>query len=189
MKQKELDMTSRLTYASIPSEIKQIAKDSLGLGVLKSLFSYANTYHLMIKISEGAFIGFSLYHFETTKMSDGRTYTTGVIDCVCVVEEFRRDGFGTLLTFGTLRKMSAFGADRVELMLKTPGFKDHDNEPGVPLIGSEKLLEAMGFRKVKVFENHYEQLSKKYGYDCKFCGNRPDTCQGVLYLINGNADN
>jgi hypothetical protein len=177
-------MSSKLTYASLPIEIKKIANESLGLGVLKSLFSYSHTYHLMIKISDGAFIGFVLYHFQNTKMRDGQTYVTGVIDCVCVAAPYRKEGFGTLLTFGALRKMSAYGADRVELVLKTPRMDDRDGEPGVPLIGSEDLLFCLGFRKIMVYDEYYEDRSKKYGYDCMFCGNRPDTCKAVLYAIN-----
>ena len=181
-------MSSRISYASIPGEIKQIANSSLGLGVLKSLFSYSNTYHLMIKISDGVFIGFALYHFQNTKMSNGETYVTGVIDCVCVAAPYRKEGFGTLLTFGVLRKMSAYGADWVELLLKTPAIEDRDGEPGVPLVGSEHLLNCLGFRKIKVYDKFYEQKSIKYAYDCKFCGNKPDTCRGVLYAINDRED-
>jgi ribosomal protein S18 acetylase RimI-like enzyme len=177
-------MSSKLTYASLPLEIKKIANDSLGLGVLKSMFSYSNAYHLMIKISDGVFIGFALYHFKNTPMADGKPYVTGVIDCVCVAAPYRKEGFGTVLTFGTLRKMSAYGADRVELMLKSPGVDDRDGEPGVPLIGSEELLYALGFRRVEVFDHYYEPNSVKYGYDCLFCGNKPDTCKGILYAIN-----
>jgi hypothetical protein len=142
----------------------------------------------MIKISDGIFIGFALYHFQTSRLSNGEVYTTGVIDCVCVSTPYRKEGFGTLLTFGSLRKMSAYGSDRIELMLKTPGFDNRDGEPGVPLIGSEQLLKQMGFRQVKIFPNHYDKKSKKYGYDCKFCGSKPDACTGVLYAINGRED-
>lgn len=177
-------MSSKLTYASLPVEIKKIANDSLGLGVLKSMFSYSYTYHLMIKISDGIFIGFALYHFQNTRLANGETYVTGVIDCVCVAAPYRKEGFGTLLTFGVLRKMSAYGVNRVEMMLKTPGIDDRDSEPGIPLIGNEDLLFCLGFRKIKVFEKHYEHKSKQYGYDCRFCGNRPDTCKAVLYAIN-----
>lgn len=177
-------MSSKLTYASLPSEIKKIANESLGLGVLRSLFSYANTYHLIIKISDGIFIGFALYHYKTDRMPDGTVYTTGVIDCVCVSTAYRKEGFGTLLTFGVLRKMSAYGADRVELMLKTPSVDDRDGEPGIPLIGSEDLLFCLGFRKVEVYDRLYETQSRKYGYDCLFCGNKPDSCRAMLYAIN-----
>lgn len=178
-------MNAKLTYASLPMEIKRIANESLGLGVLKSMFSYSHTYHLMIKISDGVFIGFALYHFQNTKLKNGKTYVTGVIDCVCVATPYRKEGFGTLLTFGTLRKMSAYGADRVELMLKTPSVDDRDGTPGVPLIGSEDLLFCLGFRKIRAYDDLYNQRSRKYGYDCRFCGNRPDTCKAVLYAING----
>lgn len=180
-------MSGKLTYASLPTEIKKIANDSMGIGFLKTLFNYSNTYHLMIKISDGAFIGFSLYHFETTKSEVGQL-TTGVIDAVCVAAPYRKEGFGTLLTFGTLRKMSAYGADRVELLLKTPAMDNRDGEPGVPLIGSEELLRHLGFKLVKVFNDHWSQKSQKFGFDCAFCGNRPDTCKGVLYAITGPAE-
>lgn len=173
-----------LSYATLPRNIKVIAKDSLGLGVLKSLFSYGNTYHLMIKISDGIFIGFSLYHFEVSKDEQGREFRTGVIDCVCVAAPYRGAGFGTLLTFGTIRKMAALGADRVELLLKTPRMDDRDGEPGVPTIGSESLLQDMGFRQVKVYDDYFLNISRKYGYDCAFCGNKPDTCKAVLYAIS-----
>jgi len=181
-------MQPKLTYSSLPLEIKKIANESLGLGVLKSIFSYSNTYHLMIKISDGAFIGFALYHFKNTKMKNGETYVTGVIDAVCVSTAYRGEGFGTLLTFGTLRKMSAYGADRVELLLKTPSTDDRDGEPGVPLIGNEELLFCLGFRKIQMFHEYYSKRSIQYGYDCIFCGNKPDTCKAVLYAINDSEE-
>lgn len=177
-------MPGKLTYATLPVEIKRIANESLGLGFLKSLFSYSNTYHLMIKISDGAFIGFSLYHFESQSTTENESPVTGVIDCVCVAAPYRKEGFGTLLTFGTMRKMSAYGANRVELTLKTPSMDNRDGEPGVPLIGSEELLTHLGFRFVKVEHDAYLSKSKKFGYDCAFCGNRPDTCLGVHYAID-----
>lgn len=179
-------MKQKLNYSSLPLEIKKIANESLGLGVLKSLFRYSKTYHLMIKISDGVFIGFSLYHFEKTKMSNGESYIKGIIDCVCVATAYRKEGFGTLLTFGTLRKMSAYGANRIEIMLKKPTFYDRDGEPGVPLIGSEKLLQTMGFEKTKTYDNYFIEDSIKHNYDCLSCGNKPDSCSGVLYSINDN---
>lgn len=177
-------MGSKLTYASLPNEIKRIANESLGLGVLRSMFSYNDTYHLIIKISDGIFIGFALYHFQKMKMKDGSILTTGVIDCVCVATAYRKEGFGTLLTFSVLRKMSAYGANRVEITMKSPPIEDRDGEPGVPLVGSEELLLCLGFRRVKIFDNQFINISQKYGYDCLFCGNRPDTCRAVLYAIN-----
>lgn len=179
-------MSGKLTYSSLPLEIKKIANGSLGMGFLKSLFKYHYTYHLMIKISDGAFIGFALYHYENTRGKKG--HVTGVIDCICVDTPYRKDGFGTLLTFGTLRKMSAYGCDRVEMNLKTPGLDDKDGEPGVPLIGSEELLRSLGFRFVKVQHDHYFKSSVKYNYDCAFCGNKPDTCKAVLYVIDAVSE-
>lgn len=177
-------MSKKLSYASIPNEIKQIANESLGLGVLKSMFSYSHTYHLMIKISDGIFIGFALYHFETSKLANGTRYVTGIIDCVCVAPTYRQGGFGTLLTYGVLRKMAAFGVDRIEIILKAPTPADSDGEPGMPYRGSESLLTALGFRKVRTIEEHYVAKSNRYGYSCKFCGTKPDSCTGVLYSIN-----
>lgn len=178
----------KLTYESLPDEVKKIAADSLGPGVLKALISYSKTYHLMIKISDGAFIGFSLYSFDDRKFKDGRVYTTGTIDAVCVSPAYRREGFGTLLTYSTLRKMSAYGADRVEITLKTPQVFDKDGQPGVPLIGNSQLLEQLGFRQVKVFENHYTDISLKEGYQCILCNTQPDSCKGILYAINDKVE-
>jgi len=177
-------MSAKLTYAVLPPEIKKIANDSLGIGVLKSLFNYNHTYNLMIKISDGVFIGFAIYHYQTTHIA-GQELVTGVIDCVCVAESYRKEGFGTLLTFGILRKMSAYGADRVELMMKQPpeGGDGRDFEPGVPVIGSGALLDALGFKLIKKYGGYWGDRSEKYGYDCLFCGNKPDICDGLLYAI------
>ena len=175
-------MSSKITYSVLPKELKKIANDSLGLGALRSLFSYSNTYHLMIKISDGVFIGFALYHYQTTKVK-GEELITGVIDCVCVAAPYRKEGFGTLLTFGVLRRMSAYGADRVELMIKVPPLEDREGEPGIPITGSPELLGALGFKPIKKYPAYWEGKSKKFGYDCFFCGNNPDSCDGILYAI------
>jgi len=174
-------MTTKLTYASLPTEIKKIANDSLGAGFLRSLFQEDETYHLMIKISDGAFIGFSLYHYEERGEGEGKRIT-GVIDCVCVSTPYRKEGFGTLLTFGTLRKMSVAGAHRVEITLKSP--TSHEDEPGVPLVGNGEILEALGFHFVKTFHGYYEIPSKKFDFECRFCGKKPDTCRADLYSID-----
>lgn len=179
-------MNSKLTYASLPIEIKNIANESLGLGVLRSLFSYSYTYHLIMKIDDGIFVGFALYHFQKTRGE--KPYVTGIIDAVCVSKAYRKEGFGTLLTFGTLRKMSAYGVDRVELMLKAPSADDHDGEPGFPFMGDEQLLLMLGFRKLKVYNNYFRSISKKFGYDCIMCGDKPDTCNAILYSINDKDD-
>lgn len=176
--------SARLTYSSLPKEVKDIANNSLGTGVLRSMFDYSATYHLMMKVSDGAFIGFVLYHFERRKIGS-KSYVTGVIDTVCVDRAYRKEGFGTLLTYGSLRKMSASGnVDRVEIMLKSPGHYDADTMPNVPVLGSEELLTAMGFRKIETIENYYYRQSQKYGYDCIVCHERPCTCKGLLFAIN-----
>lgn len=175
-------MSSRLTYSSLPPEIKRIGNESLGLGVLKSLFAYSNTYHLMIKVSDGVFVGFVLYHFVTQNTSQGKI-VTGVIDCVCVKPSHRKEGFGTLLTYGVLRKMSQYGADRVEIVLKTPRVVDRDGEPGFPFQGHPRVLDALGFEILEVNECAFKKVSLKYGYDCIFCGNKPDSCTAVLFSL------
>jgi ribosomal protein S18 acetylase RimI-like enzyme len=177
-------VSSKLTYASLPIEIKKIANGALGLGFLRSLFSYSSTYHLMIKISDGAFIGFGLYHFEETVRTDGSKFVKGVIDCVVVDTPYRKSGFGTTITFGILRKMSAYGANRVEIVMKAPSHIDIDGQPGVPSVGSTQLLEALSFRHVRTIHDFYKKSSIQFGYDCTFCGNRPDTCKGLLYAID-----
>lgn len=175
--------SSRLTYSSLPQEIKSIANNSLGIGVLKSLFDYSKTYHLMIKISDGAFVGFVLYHFEKRKMGR-KNYTTGIIDAVCVGLEYRKEGFGTLLTHSVLRKLSAKGVDRVEITLRSPSDYDAETMPNVPLMGSPDLLKAMGFRIIESIPGKYYQASQKYGYECIICRHKPCTCRGVLFAIN-----
>lgn len=180
-------MAQKLTYAALPIEIKKIANNSLGLGVLKSLFSYAHTYHLILKIHQGEFIGFALYHFRESQLSSGDKFVTGVIDAICVDLPYRKEGFGTLLTLGVLRKMSSYGVDRVEMILKTPRVDDIDGEPGVPIIGNEEFLKSLGFRRIKVYEDFYRKKSMKYGYDCILCGARPDRCKGVLYAIDNTG--
>jgi len=176
-------MSGKLTYAALPVEIKKIANDALGVGFLKTLFNYSQTYHLMIKISDGIFIGFVLYHFEPLKIGS-KEIINGVIDCVCVAAPYRKEGFGTLLTFGTLKKMLAYGAERMELTLKTPTLDNREGEPGVPLIGNEELLQQLGFHFVAVERDKYVAKSKKFGYDCSFCGLKPDACIGIHYAID-----
>lgn len=177
-------MGGKLTYASVPSEVKKIANESLGFGFFRAIFDTNETFHLMLKVSEGEFVGFALYHFRN-ETKNGESFVVGVIDCICVSTKFRGQGFGTLLTFGVLRKMSVYGADRIEMFLKTPQWDDRDGEPGIPFMGSEKLLLHMGFKKSKIFKKYYYTSSRKFGYDCSFCGNKPDTCTAVLYTIEG----
>lgn len=174
--------SSRLTYSSLPPQIKEIANNSLGTGVLKSLFDYSKTYNLMIKMSDGAFIGFSLYHFEKRKMGR-KEYVVGHIDAICVDLAYRKEGFGTLLTFSTLRKMSG-SVDRVEITLKAPDVYDAETMPNIPVLGSPDLLMAMGFRMIETVPDKYYNASRKYGYECILCKEKPCTCKGILFAIN-----
>ena len=181
-------MTAKLTYNSLPPEIKAIANESLGAGVLKSMFgSYAHTYHMVIKISNGEFVGFGLYHFKNVRIPGKGTKTVGVIDCVCVSTPYRKDGFGTLITFSVLRNIASYGASRVELILKTPRVEDRDGEPGIPLIGNQQVLQTLGFRRVKIQDGYFAENSKRWGYECRFCGNWPDTCKGITYVIDDDS--
>ena len=172
---------SFLRYASLPREVKQIGTDCLGQGVLKSLLSHSRTYHLMLKMSEGDFVGFSLYHYETVRNQAGERIKNGVIDTVCVKPSHRNQGFGTLLTFGTMRKMSANRAKRIELFLKTPFFKRGEDQ--LPVVGNEELLSSLGFNRGEVYDNYYGKTSLKYRYECIFCKELPDLCKIVLYEI------
>lgn len=181
-------MEADLTYGRLPTEIKNIANQALGLNVLQSLFNYGNKYHLIIKINHGKIIGFSLYHYEKTQLPNNSTYTTGIIDCICIATPHRKEGYGTLLTFTTLKKISAHNADRAEIMLKTPRAIDRDGDPGVPILGSEKLLNCIGFRRISIHPEYYKEKSILYNSECSFCNNHPCQCNGVLYAINNKDE-
>lgn len=176
-------MNAKLTYTSLPPEIKAMANESLGAGVLKAMFNHANTSHMVIKVSNGQFVGFGLYHFKTVRVPGKSPKTVGVIDCICVAAPFRKDGFGTLITFSVIRKIASYGATRTEITLKTPRIEDRDGEPGLPLIGNQQVLTTLGFRRVKVYENHFYDHSKRWGYECRLCGTWPDKCKGIFYVI------
>lgn len=136
-----------VTYVGLPVEVKRIANASLGYGVLQSLFSYDNTYNLLLKISNGETVGFALYH-ELTQ--DGKW--VGVIDCVCVAPEFRGMGFGSALTFAVLRKLR--DCERVEVMLIMPGDDSDIDEKSA--FGSIDFLESLGFRRIRVYPHFYQ---------------------------------
>lgn len=169
-----------LTYASMPQETKKIANSNLGRGVLRSIFTGSHEYHLMLKLEDGEVIGFAVYHFQEYS-AGGKEGILGVLDCVLIDERHRRMGHGSEMTFAVFKKMSAYGVDRVETLIKQPGYQDRDGEPGVPLAGAGSILELLGFRQVKTFHNHYRAQSERLGYECKFCGNLPDSCNAVLY--------
>lgn len=169
-----------LTYASMPQETKRIANSNLGRGVLRSVFSGTHEYHLMMKLEDGLVIGFAIYHFEEYRLGS-KNRILGVLDCVIVDEHHRRLGHGSEMTFAVFKKMAAHGVDRVEAIVKEPGFLDRDGEPGVPLADPRSIYDLLGFKQVKTFHDYYKTPSEKYEYECKFCGNTPDSCKAVLY--------
>lgn len=180
-------MSEKLKYSTLPKEIRDIANDALGLGVLKSLFKYSYTYHLMIKLWDGEFVGFALYHFEKERNEKGRIQKIGVIDCICVSHAHRHKGFGTLLTFGVIRKMSACSVSKVEFVFKTPRINKKNNNLK-PITGNEELLYSLGFKKIDIYDNYYSETSLKYRYDCILCKKMPDICLAVLYRIDETGE-
>lgn len=178
-------MRGKITYSALPVEIKRIANESLGENVLRSMLDYSNTYHCVGKTSDGILVGFAMYHFVEQPKVNGDVFRTGVIDCVCVSVPYRKDGFGTAITAGVLRKMSSYGVDRIEAMVKVPSFEEgRYGEPGYPFIGSAELLKSFGFKEVGIYPKFYERASIRGDYACASCGNVPDTCKGILYAIS-----
>lgn len=169
-----------LSYASMPLEARKLANKCLGRGVLKSFFKGAQEYHLLLKIEAGELVGFGLYHFEETTMA-GETRLLGIVDIVLVDVASRRQGYGSEITFSMLRKMSNFGVERVEVLVKEPTALDRDSEPGVPLAAPEAVLGLLGFRRVSALDSYYAADSLRHRYECGFCGNVPDSCRAVLY--------
>lgn len=169
-----------LTYASMPQDTKRIANANLGRGVLRSVFAGTHDYHLMLKLEDGEVIGFAVYHFEEYR-AGSREGIMGVLDCVLVDEHHRRMGHGSEMTLAVFKKMSAYGIDRAQVMVKQPGYRDRDGEPGVPLASPRSMLGELGFKEVKTFHGYYASQSERYRYECKFCGNLPDSCRAVLY--------
>lgn len=157
-------MVEYLTFEDLPNEVKQIADECLGTGVLRSKFVHQYIYQLVLKVSDGELVGFALYHLEDTK---------GVIDCVCVLPEHQGLGFGKALMFTVLRKLAK--ATSVELMLKVP------KELATIGVGSSEALQKWGFKPIKTFDNYYANKSTMHKYLCAFCNEFPDTCTGILF--------
>lgn len=173
---------SALSYSGLPPELKKLAKSSLGSGVLRSLFRYRYTYHIMVKAIEDELASMVLYHYETEK-KDGKLAIVGVVDCVCVDPRYRGQGFGTLITFATLRKMSASGATEVEALVKLPA---EDNGPKNRKPYSVKLdefMRSLGFEFLSYSDNYYMKSSMKYRYSCSICESLPDECRAAHYVI------
>lgn len=175
-------MRNKLTYATLPLEVKTLAAKNLGIGVLEALLSQDHEYFLIMQVSHGIFIGFAIYHF-TEKDNDGN-WTNGIIDIVCIDFLYRGEGHGTALTFAVLKKMAANKIRRIEILLKMLSVQDRDSEIGISYAGSDKMLKNLGFKQVHTFHNYFEDLSETLNYECAFCGSIPDLCIAVLYAIN-----
>lgn len=180
-------MAASLTYSGLPPELKKLASKSLGAGVLKSLFVYRYTYHIMVKAVDDDFVSLALYHYEEEKR-EGVRRTVGVIDCVCVDPNLRGQGYGTLMTFAVLRKMSVSGATEVESLVKLP---EKDDGPKNRKPYSRKVNEfmrSMGFELRGYYDNHYMKSSLKYRYSCAICEALPDKCRAADYVIDSEGN-
>lgn len=182
--------TKELTYDKVPVDVKRIADESMGKGALKSLWNsiVENTpgrnpkFYLILRVVDGEPVGFALFHYAivSTRRFD---YTIGVIDAVCVSTPYRGSGYGSMLTFNVLRRMSLHGVNRVELMLKAKK-SDGDELPTLTTVGSERFLFDLGLKKIAYIEDYWREDSLTWGYDCVVCHERPDSCTGVLMAVN-----
>lgn len=165
-----------VTYQSMPPEVKRIANETLGVGVLAHMMSYDYTYEVVLKINNGVIVGFGVFHTKEVNISNELTSLTGVIDCVCVDRNYRNEGFGKSLTLAILRKMAARKVKRIEIIVKRPV----DDEE---MLGTEEFWTKIGFRRVKVLRRFYANQSDLY--DCALCHDNPDSCDAVLLSIDG----
>lgn len=182
-------MTSKtaLAYSDLPSDLKKLAKSSLGSGVLRSLFRYRYTYHLMVKAIGDDIVSMVLYHYESEGRDESRLIV-GVIDCVCVDPNYRGQGFGTLITFATIRKMSASGATSVESIVKLPAKDDGPRNRKPYSVKLDEFMRSLGFELQGYRDNYYVKNSLKYRYTCAICESLPDECRGAHYTIAPNDD-
>jgi GNAT superfamily N-acetyltransferase len=182
-----------LTFANVPSDVKKIADESIGKNALESLWRAveANSpngdvvFYLILRVVSGVPVGFALFHYEVMT-SDKFSYTIGIVDTVCVATRYRGNGYGSMLTFNVLKRMSMHGVNRVELVLKSPSEMDVDSIPSVPILGSERFLYDLGFKKIAYLKGHWEEDSMNYNYDCPLCHTIPDSCIGTLMAISEN---
>lgn len=182
--------TRELTFSNVPIDVKRIADESLGRNVLKSIWTSVvenskdgrPKFYLILRVVDGNPVGFALFHYSiiSTRQFD---YTIGVIDTVCVAAPYRGSGYGAMLTFNVLRRMSLHGVNRIELVLKAGG-RDDDDLPVEPIMGSERFLYDLGFKKIAYLSDYWREDSINCSYDCLICHERPDKCVGVLFAIN-----
>lgn len=178
------------SYDDVPKDVKRIANEMLGRGALESLWntivddspSGRPAFNILLRVVDGQPIGFALFHYETMSSNDF-VYTIGIIDTVCVRNAYANNGYGSILTFNVLRRMSLHGVNRIEAVLKEPSDRNADIDAG-PTMGSERFLFDLGFKKVAYLEDHWHYASIDYPYDCIVCHEQPDSCTGVLMAIN-----
>lgn len=177
-----------LTYALIPDDIKQIAENSLGRGVLEALWRSRNSadtpLNLMWKIVDGRSVGFALYHFELIERNSFK-YRVGVIDLVCVDGAYRHHSYGAMITYYVIQAMAKVGVNRIELLMRAPSAQPYDDYPSMPIIGSERFLYNLGFKKIAYLPNFWKTRSQRYKYACNMCKSQPDSCLGILMALNG----
>lgn len=182
--------TKELTFDRVPTDVKRIADESLGKGALRSMWMSIvestpggkPTFYMILRLVEGQPVGFALFHYASLSTQKFK-YTIGVIDAVCVSAPYRSSGYGAMLTFNVLRRMSVHGINRVELALKA-GSKDNDELPGEPILGSERFLFDLGFRRIAYIDNYWREDSIEYPYDCPICHSKPDKCMGIVMAVN-----
>lgn len=179
------------SYDDVPKDVKKIANEMMGRGALESLWNTIvddspngrPAFNILLRVVDGAPIGFALFHYETMS-SENFSYTIGIIDAVCVRSSYVGNGYGSILTFNVLRRMSLHGVNRIEAVLKEPSSDSTDLDTGSPTMGSERFLFDLGFKKVAYLEDHWHYPSIDYPYDCIVCHEQPDSCTGVLMAIN-----
>lgn len=177
---------ANLTFADLPDEVKAVGAECLGAGALRSLFRYNYVYHLIMRTQGDTVIGFVLYHFE--KIGKGsKRQSVGVIDTACVAPEFQGNGYGTLLMFGALRKISSSGAHRIEIVSKLPKDEKVARNRKTIAVKVDEYLRSLGLAFEAVYDNHYRDSSIRFSYRCLMCKELPDTCRGALYSVTDDG--
>lgn len=182
--------TRSLTYDRVPEDVKRIADESIGRGALKSIWNSVvestpgknPKFYLILRLVEGEPVGFALFHYAIVRTS-AFDYVVGIIDTVCVSSPYRGSGYGAMLTHNVLRRMTRHGVNRVEIMLKAARDLMED-VPGLPMMGSERFLFDLGFKKIAYLDEYWCEDSIDWPYECPVCRSRPDTCTGVLMAVN-----
>ncbi len=182
--------TRSLTYDRVPEDVKRIADESIGRGALKSIWNSVvestpgknPKFYLILRLVEGEPVGFALFHYAIVRTA-AFDYVVGIIDAVCVSSPYRGSGYGAMLTHNVLRRMTRHGVNRVEVMLKAARDLMED-VPGLPMMGSERFLFDLGFKKIAYLDEYWREDSIDWPYECLVCRSRPDTCTGVLMAVN-----